>query len=149
MSRRKIVLICLIALVMIATIALYIVESTGIGSFIELPSVETVTAIEIYQTTDWQNRSEPILLTDQDELSSILTALSTARQTSYTSYSAANETPAEPNYLTIMLRVGAEGMRRYHLYKEDTVYVEYEGLYRLEKAEFTKIQEICDNHIHK
>ena len=148
MSRRKMVWICLIALIMLATIALYIVESTGLGSFIKLPSVETVTVVEIYQTTDWQNQSDAIRLTDQNELSTIMTALATARQTSYTWYSTANETPAEPNYMTLMLHVGTEGMRRYHLYKEDTVYVEYEGLYRLEKVEYAKILEIFDKHIH-
>ena len=143
MKQQKIIIICLTTITVLTILAVVAIKSVGIGSRIALPSAENVVAIEMYQNESWTNQTGLIRITEQRDIDAIIAALFTARQTSFSWYSAANEAPSQSNYLTVSVYTGEDTIfKTLHLYGGETVYAVYTGIYRMNKLEYEEIQSI-------
>ena len=143
MKRRKKIIVFLLAVVAAIFLAM-VITNTGIGSRISLPNVYDVNAIEFYQIEN-RSQSATVRTTEPRDIEVIMSALSTARQTSFTWYSAANEVPFQANYLRVYIYSDTGVMnRRLSLYGGNTVYVEYKGIYRINSTKYEEIFQIFE-----
>ena len=146
MKRRKTVIICLTVVMVLAVTVVVAVKMMGIGSHIALSNAKNVIAIEMYQTEGLNSQADIIRVTLQDDINTILAALTTARQTSLSWYSAANDGPLQPNCLVISIISREEQMStRLYLYGEETVYAPYIGIYRISNLKYEEIKQIYIN----
>ena len=139
MNRKKVIVICLIAAAALSVAAVFAAKSAGIGAPIALPRIGDVSAIEMARVENWEsNHSNMVRTTEQTDIGIIVSALSAARQVSWSWYSAANEFPSQPDYLTIIMTPGG----RLSLYGGRYVYVEYVGIYRLDEMRYDEVHQV-------
>ena len=102
----------------------------------------------MYQTADWNDESGFIRITEQRDIDTILTALSTAKQTSLSWYSAANEAPEQSKYLTISIYTDEERTQKtFHLYGGQTIYAGYIGIYRVGILQYEEILQFYSDYV--
>ena len=138
MKRKKTFILCIIAAVEMITIAVAIIN-TGIGSRITtLPSVDDVVAIEIHPVEN-SKEIDPVRIVERSDIETIISALSTARQTSFSWISAGNERPLQTNYLMIYFYYDDVLSDRLSIYGGDTVYEEYRGIYKINGSRYDEM----------